>query len=137
MILESSILCLALNVYFEARGESEKGMQAIAQVTYNRAKVIDSDNPKSSICEAVYQKNQFSWTKKNPKSKLNNIIKKLEKSDDESWIEALELAKKFKPSKLTITHFHSIRVRPSWSKGRSVILRVGDHKFYSIYEELN
>jgi len=54
--------CLAENIYFEARGEGEKGWEAVASVTYNR---VNSKNFPNSVCKVVYQKNshacQFSW----------------------------------------------------------------------------
>jgi len=62
--------CLARNIYFEARGEGEEGMIAVAYTTLNR---VMSDLYPSSICGVVYQgqrapdgqiiknKCQFSW----------------------------------------------------------------------------
>ena len=61
--------CLALNIYHEAKGESELGQRAVAYVTLNRAH--DPAYP-DDICDVVYQavkkngvpvKNQcqFSW----------------------------------------------------------------------------
>jgi N-acetylmuramoyl-L-alanine amidase len=55
--------CLAQNIYFEARGESEIGQRAVAWVTLNR--VADSRWP-NTICGVVWQRvggvAQFSWT---------------------------------------------------------------------------
>jgi N-acetylmuramoyl-L-alanine amidase len=53
--------CLAEAIYHEARGESKLGQQAVALVTLNRTK--HSRYPKS-ICAVVYQKGQYSWTRK-------------------------------------------------------------------------
>ena len=58
MILESAVLCLALNIYHEARSEMIPGQYAVAQVTMNRA------GEKSNVCKTVVAKHQFSWTTK-------------------------------------------------------------------------
>ena len=46
------IVCLAENIYFEARAESMEGKAAVANVTRNR--VLDSDFP-NTYCEVVQQ----------------------------------------------------------------------------------
>jgi len=51
--------CLALNIYFEARGESTEGQLAVALVTANRVK---SPRYPNTMCGVVWQKRQFSWT---------------------------------------------------------------------------
>lgn len=53
------IRCLALNIYFEARGEAAEGQLAVAMVTMNRMK---SRHYPGSVCGVVWQKRQFSWT---------------------------------------------------------------------------
>lgn len=54
--------CLADNVYFEARGETEQGQIAVAQVTMNR---VRSGKFPETVCGVVKQKTndtcQFSW----------------------------------------------------------------------------
>lgn len=54
--------CLADNIYFESRAESESGQQAVALVTMNR---VSSGRYPTTICEVVKQKVQatcqFSW----------------------------------------------------------------------------
>lgn len=50
---------MALNIYHEARGESTKGMLAVAHVTMNR---VMSPKFPSTVCEVVFQPGQFSWT---------------------------------------------------------------------------
>ena len=53
------MLCVALAVYFEARGETERGQRAVASVVWNRR-----DDPRwpNHTCEVVAEKGQFeSW----------------------------------------------------------------------------
>jgi len=67
-ISENELHCLAEAMYFEARGEGNHGLDAVALVTINRKN--HKDYP-GSICGVVYQKGQYSWTKK--KKRIRNI----------------------------------------------------------------
>ena len=49
------LICLALNVYYEARGESLAGKYAVAEVTMNR---VTSRRYPETVCAVVYEK---SW----------------------------------------------------------------------------
>jgi spore germination cell wall hydrolase CwlJ-like protein len=51
------IICLAKNIYREARGQSRKEQLAVALVTINRVK----HHFASSVCGVVYEPGQFSW----------------------------------------------------------------------------
>jgi spore germination cell wall hydrolase CwlJ-like protein len=59
-MIAESLLCLALNIFHEARSEPLESQVAVAAVTINRLK--DKDHP-SSICEVVYEPKAFSWTR--------------------------------------------------------------------------
>jgi spore germination cell wall hydrolase CwlJ-like protein len=52
-------MCLALNIYFEARDQDIEGQLMIAEVTLNR--VAEPGFPKT-ICDVVWQPGAFSWT---------------------------------------------------------------------------
>ncbi|MCR4301881.1 MAG: cell wall hydrolase, partial [Sulfuricaulis sp.] len=49
-----NLTCLALNVYFEARGEPSAGQFAVAEVTMNR---VASGRYPDTVCGVVHQKN--------------------------------------------------------------------------------
>src|SRR3954451_10498628 len=76
-------LCLARNIYFEARGEGARGQYAVAAVTLNR--VREKRRP-DGICGVVYQKKQFSWTMSQPMSRPTVI------DDRAAWQRAAERA---------------------------------------------
>lgn len=67
-IVKQEITCLARNVYFEARGETDEGKMAVAKATLNRVGVRQWSD---TICGVVEQKRtiprtgittcQFSW----------------------------------------------------------------------------
>ena len=60
LLKHDQILCLALAMYHEARGETEAERLAVAQVIYNRAVHTDS-----TICATVWADggSQFQWVK--------------------------------------------------------------------------
>lgn len=57
----SALMCMALAIYMEARGEPIESKIAVAAVTLNRTK--DKDYP-STICGVVNQSGQYTWNKK-------------------------------------------------------------------------
>lgn len=59
MTLSEALLCLALNVYFEARGEPIIGQYAVAHVTLNRVKENNS-----TVCKEVYKSRTIPMDKK-------------------------------------------------------------------------
>lgn len=112
--------CLVYNVYFEARGESEKGKLAVALVTLNR---VDNANYPKDICKVVYQPSQFSWTLKPPKSAINQ--KEWQASKDAAFAAYMnrDILGKFKA-----THYHNTTVSPKW--GLHKVAKIGSHTFY-------
>jgi hypothetical protein len=61
-MIETVLLCMSLNLYFEARGEEVQGQIAVAEVTLNR---VASPAFPDDICGVILQENedgcQFSW----------------------------------------------------------------------------
>jgi spore germination cell wall hydrolase CwlJ-like protein len=116
--------CLALNVYHEARGESEQGQLAVAAVTLNR--VRDERFP-NSVCAVVWQPRQFSWT---------HTQRNYFPTDLEAWDKAMEVARESIDREVVaeygnILYYHSKRVKPRWSRHKRFVARVGGHLFYS------
>lgn len=119
---QKELQTLALNIYHEARGESEEGMRMVGQVTENR--VSSSDYP-DTICEVVYQEDQFVWVTKKNKTP----------SEEEAWQKSLEIAKELlNDNKASYDHlalfFVNKNIRPSWTKRLEKVKTVGDHTFY-------
>jgi hypothetical protein len=52
-----SLLCTALNIVMEARGEPDAGQIAVAWVTRTRSQERDL-----TACDVVFEQSQFSWT---------------------------------------------------------------------------
>jgi hypothetical protein len=122
--------CLAEGIYFEARGESEDGQAAVAQVILNRVR-----NPAypNTVCGVVYQNErrrgacQFSFacdgrpervTEKKQWSTAKRIA--LDVSEGRIWI----------PEVGDSTHYHANYVRPRWGKRMNFVDKIGAHIFY-------
>lgn len=113
----NEITCLAQAVYYEARGEPLEGKKAVAIVTLNR-----KNNPKfpSTICGVVYQKGQYSWTRKT-RAIPNN-------SDYRS---CLTVAQTVYNEYNTIINKTALKNKLYFSKsvGKTRALKIGNHRF--------
>lgn len=129
------MLCLARNIYFEARNQSLVGQIAVAQVTLNR--VYDSRFP-NSICSVVTQartdsqgnpirhKCQFSWYCDGKSDKMRDI-----KEKNNAMEVALNVVFGVYPD-LTdgATHYHTTTVAPRWRTELTKVGVIEDHVFY-------
>lgn len=133
MILETALVCLAANVYYEARGEPLLGQQAVAQVTINRSR--EKQKP---ICDVVMEKYQFSWTTgriKQDKRGKWHIKPKYAPKDKIAWKWSMQVAKRMlikqrKDVTFGATFYHATYVRPKWAKSMLLTYREGQHVFY-------
>jgi N-acetylmuramoyl-L-alanine amidase len=82
-VLSSSILCLALTVYIEARSQPIKSQIAVAAVTVNRTR---SKGFPKTVCEVVKQPGQYQWVKKNKRYIISEV---------EAYNKALEVSKQY------------------------------------------
>ncbi|MEO9528823.1 cell wall hydrolase [Roseibium sp.] len=125
--------CLAEAIYFEARGETEDGQEAVAQVVLNRVK-----NPAypDTICGVVYQNRhkrnrcQFSFACDGIKDRIASPV---------AWKTAQKLAREVLDGKRyskmvdASTHYHATYVNPRWAKSMAKRGQVGLHIFYKTY----
>ena len=63
--------CLAMTIYYEARGEPVTGQYAVADVVLNR---VEDERFPDSICDVIKQKNQFHWKKVLPKQNISWFV---------------------------------------------------------------
>ncbi|CAN7241823.1 cell wall hydrolase [Phenylobacterium sp. LjRoot219] len=121
--------CLTQAVYFEARGESSRGQQAVATVIMNRVK-----NPKfpSTICGVVYQGAnrrhgcQFSFA---CDGRAERVV------ENTAWERARKVAARALSGAVLrdvggATHFHTTEVAPAWGSQMLRTAQVGLHVFY-------
>ena len=138
MLIETALMCLALNTYHEAKNQSMIGQVATAQVVMNR--VADSRYP-NTVCEVVKQgpkykgsdvpvrhKCQFSWFCDGKSDEP--------KKDSKEWRMAQEYARIVLSGRIVLdvtegaTHYHATYVKPSWAKTMTRTTRIESHIFY-------
>lgn len=140
--VQRQIECLALNIYFEARGEPEAGRYLVALVTVNRSE--DQSFP-NDFCSVVWQKRwrngrwiaQFSWTQDG----LSDMP-----TERAAWEDALRIATLAweLPSiietkliydgyehVLNAIYYHAAHVMPWWASEYKHLATVGRHLAYS------
>ena len=140
---ETHLLCLAKNIYHEARGEPVEGQIAISNVVINRVK---SKRFPNDICSVVYQKNQIAF--------INRILEIIpvnipgcqfswtcDSKPDDLFIDktALENSQKIAEEVLNglhhdlsegATHYHSVFINPHWADSLNETVVIGEHIFY-------
>jgi len=137
-ILETAFMCMALNIYHEAKNQSMLGQIAVGQVVTNR--VEDTrfpDNVCDVVTEAVTYKGtdkpvlhkcQFSWYCDGQKDEP--------KYHSEEWWNAQEYASIVLSGTIVLdvtegaTHYHATYVRPAWAKTKTRTTRIDRHIFY-------
>lgn len=123
---DQDIVCLARNIYHEARFEPYIGKIAVAQVTFNR--VMDGKWG-DSICQVVYARKQFSWT-------LNRKLKYKELSG-KHWNQAVHVARMFqygvrvRDIDKNVKWYHADYVSPKWRNDYQRVSKLGRHIFYT------
>jgi len=122
--------CLANAIYFEARGEAERGQMAVAQVVINRA--FSGFYP-NDICGVVYQNAgrhlacQFTFACDGRSKAIN---------ERSAWARANRIAKQtldgeiYLPEVAKSTHYHAVYVHPNWVGEMKKLVRYGIHNFY-------
>lgn len=124
----TEVVCLALNVYHEARGEDLTGQAAVAHVTLNRA--ADPRYP-DTVCEVVTQSNgracQFSWFCNDRSNRAYN---------SDAFRRALRVTLDVLTGSLDdptrgATHFVSTRISlPAWARRLRQTATIGGHRFF-------
>ena len=118
--------CVALAMYWEARGEGHRGMLAVGSVVLNR---VEDDRFPDSVCGVVYQGGesppcQFSWWCDGKSDRPTH---------EELWASSLSIADELlmaRPSDPThgALFFHNTSIRSPWRRERTA--RIGNHVFY-------
>lgn len=120
---QSEQRCLALNIYFEARGASQVDKEAVGHVTINRSK---SRHFPRTICGVVYQPSQFGWVRS-----LNSHTPR----EAAAWRASQELATELLAGDVAdpangATYFYDHRSgNPAWARRFEVTLKTRGHTY--------
>lgn len=135
-------ICLAKNIYYEARSSNLADRAAVADVVLNR--VNDTRYP-NTICEVVQQGQQKpSWKNPDQMVMVRNKCqfswycdgKADDPQDEDAWADAQMLAyaiieeNKYRGISEGSTHYHATYVSPRWAKHFQLVGRIGAHIFY-------
>lgn len=141
---QKEMVCLAENIYFEARNEPIEGQLGVAFVTMNR---VNSELFPDTICEVVKQKKkvasignqkvvcQFSWyCERKPKRMSQQGL--LRHTNNEAYNEILQRViffyanyERLKDPTKGALFYHADYVNPRWKNVRRTV-KIGRHIFY-------
>lgn len=121
--------CLSQAIYYEARGETQRGQVAVAEVVMNR---VRSPVYPNTICEVVYQGStratgcQFTFT-------CDGSLG--QRPRGRAWDRAQRVATAMmlgyhRPITQNATHYHTHEVNPIWNSGLVETTDIGSHVFY-------
>lgn len=127
----TAITCLAMAVYYEARGEPVVAQLAVAEVVVNR--VVSPVFP-NNVCDVVKEDRgprrwdcQFSfWCDGKPERP----------KEIEAWSTARDIAEMALSGVRGVrvghnaTHYHSTSVKPKWAENMTPVATFGSHIFY-------
>jgi hypothetical protein len=123
------IRCLALTIYYEARGESQRGKLAVDHVVMNRTRAIGFP---AGVCDVVQQGGerrhgcQFSWWCDGRSDRPRDAAALLQSL---SLAEDIYYGCTIDPTAGALW-YHARSVKPSWSKEFRPGRRIGRHVFY-------
>jgi len=136
-MITAAVMCLALNLYHEARGEPLAGQLAVGFSTMNR--VADKRYP-DTVCGVVKQAKYYAWDMENPirnQCQYSWFCDGLSDNpqDGKAMLEATILAQNIYHRLVTdisegATHYHATYVHPYWADDMFAVLHIGDHIFY-------
>lgn len=127
IITTAAATCLALTVYFEARGEEPDAQRMVAEVVMER---VNSDKYPDSVCGVVWQDGQFSWTNDGKSDKPKDTV---------AWLQAQIVANEVLlyggEFRTGATHYATRDTHPYWAGDMDVVGMYGNHVFYREREE--
>tara|TARA_R100000406_G_scaffold36761_1_gene24318 strand:+ start:203 stop:622 length:420 start_codon:yes stop_codon:yes gene_type:complete len=136
-MIAEAIMCLALNIYHEARDQPFIGQVAVAQVVMNR--VYDDRYP-NHPCEVVFQGPTYSWKPDFPVRHRCQFSwycdgKSDKVYDEDAYRQALTIAHGVYYDDLDdfvegATHYHATYVLPEWAESKTPVVQIGQHMFY-------
>jgi len=121
--------CLAMALYYEARGEGPDGMMAVGEVIVNR---VQHPEFPGTVCEVVKEDRgpeahdcQFSFYCDGKAEDPRDIV---------AWSTARDIAADVLNGKVLghgATYFHAANVRPFWADVFDRVGSIGNHVFYT------
>jgi N-acetylmuramoyl-L-alanine amidase len=138
---DPELICLAMNIYHEARNQSIAGQMAVALVTINR--MNDSRYP-NTICEVVMEgPTRISWVDKTKEYPIKHRCQFSWYCDGlsdtvrnfDTFVKITKLADIVMTQFVVditdgATHYHADYVKPAWAATKTRTTKIDDHIFY-------
>lgn len=128
--------CLAQAIYHEARGESEAGQLAVANVIVNRAR---SGKFPSTLCGVIYQNADKGYHRCQFTFACDGRADA--PGERRAWARSADLAQSVYAEFAlgdevgavpgSALYYHTTNVNPSWSNTYNAVAQIGSHIFYS------
>lgn len=121
----NQVLCLALNIYHEARGSTQADIMAVGHTTKNRTIYRKKD-----FCAVIFEKNQYDWVRK-------PISQQMPK-DNKSWERMVAVARRFvteemsDPTKGADSFYSRRRSPPAQALRSSIHVLIGGNVYYKM-----
>ena len=127
----TELMCLAVAIFFEARGEPHTGQEMVAEVVMNR---VEHHKFPDTVCDVVYEDRQFSFTHDGIPDSLDAYeLPEDRRMADKAIVMAHEFLNGYRFG-ATSTHFHADYVEPFWTNHYEFDGLVGSHLFYTCYD---
>ncbi len=119
---DEELRCLAIGIYYEAKGEPLHGQLAVAEVILNRS---ESGRFPNTACSVLKQRGQFSFVRG---GRLPSVS-----TGSAAWRTAIAVAKVardelWESSASNAMFFHARHVSPRWNRAK--VASLGNHIFY-------
>lgn len=122
--------CIIQALWFEARGEGDRGIKAVLSVIMNR---VNSDLYPNTYCQVINQNRQFSYLNNKKNKDIKIVINDFNKKTYEQIVELSKqvLRNEFKPvfSK-HILWYTKNNIHNYWTNKKKVAYVIGNHKFF-------
>lgn len=141
MLVVSAQMCMAINLYKECRGTSDKECQLINRVVINRMQQSNKD-----ACSVIFEKGQFSWTRKTPKklefNDYSEMVRYYKIKEPQELMRAFDNVDKLQneynqdsatTTQKNMTYYYdkSLHKRPKWARTMTVAYRTKHFVFCS------
>lgn len=137
------VMCLADNIYHEARGQGTAGQLAVAAVTMNR---VNDERFPNTVCEVVKQgPHRPSWKGTGEQVPVRHRCqfswycdgKSDDPQDMTSYQSIYDLSYEFVYGNIDLidltdgaTHYHADYVKPDWARTKTRTVKIENHIFY-------
>lgn len=121
--------CLIAAMFYEAGGEGADGLAAVGHVVLNRL----DDRPRgTTICDVIYEKGQFGWTRKVARKDVPATIGASQRWQNAAIMAEAVLSDTVKDPTGGAHSFYSVleyRKKPRWARNLAKTVRIGNHVF--------